>query len=706
MHRESQYKVFVGRKEEIKDFERLLSNINIGMGPCILCLYGFGGIGKSTLIRKLREIASEKGVRVLPKHGGVVSKSITSFLIESFRIPTATKRSVGISKFIVVTYEKSYEFDRENIWSKFLQRIKSESVVFIDTTVDVDMEELTTFINFINSSLMYHEAKKLLIIIATRELPHFQEGAYVRATKLDGLNAHDVRELIKAKGWTWVNPDDSQMLLEKAASGNPWIIELICSDQSNWEIFKHEKREITRVETFLTRMWETWGTEEKDAITKLSAIALFSPAWEENACKCIIDSWYDIRPRLKNKAILGERFEKNFRVFTIHDLLRDFAYTRLPGKEKETVHRKLGEYYEGKDPVVSLRHYVECDHLTGIKKVYDDACGRMEKVGEYREIFGRSNRILSSFEESLDEALKARLLVNCGNCLKTFSYQDIYNALPYYEKAKVIYEKLGEASAYAKTLATTGKVLRFVGNLKKSLEALEGAKTILEKKKAEEGVYAWTLRQRAHVYRQLGRLNEALVGYETAKSIYSALKEEEACAWSLYGIGATQLLLGNFEEALGHLLAAKSIFEKGKKHGERVHLIPIAEIYRLKEDYDVAEAYYKDYLEYSSTSKDERGVADALLGLAEVKRLKQKACSEDYSEPLKIYDNIGCKWGVVSTLIGRGLTQVVHNWPEAEKDLKRAEEICEGLSFEAELELIRKIYGERDPKEVHPLNFP
>jgi hypothetical protein len=77
----------------------------------------------------------------------------------------------------------------------------------------------------------------------------------------------------------------------------------------------------------------------------------------------------------------------------------------------------------------------------------------------------------------------------------------------------------------------------------------------------------------------------------------------------------------------------------------------------------------------------------------------------DYDEPLKIYQKVKVRWGIVHTLIGRALSQIQDDWQKAEEDLKEAERICKELSFKPELSLIQKIYKERDPKEPHPLNF-
>lgn len=703
MHREGVHRIFVGRREEIKDFEKLLDNI--GQGPLILSLYGFGGIGKSTLIRKLREIAKERNFRVLPKSGRVVSKSITSFLVEAFNIPTETKRSIGISRFIGFTEERSYKLEKENVWSRFLHNMKPESVVLVDTTVDVDMEELSAFINFVDVSFIHSEVRNILIVIATREVPSFGGGTYVKVKKLGGLGLSDVKELIKAKGWTWVDPDNVQMLIDKAASGNPKAIELICANQDNWDELINGKLEISHIadiDDFLARIWGRYSEAERNAIGGLSAIALFSPAWDEEVCRCVIDSWYDIRYDLKNKALL--EFGKDFRRVTIHDLLRDFAYPRL--REKESVHKKLGEYYEREDPVVSLRHYMEGRCFEGIKKVFDNALQILNNLGGFREIFERCSKILSDFEGAIDKELEARLVLTCGGYLKLLRYQDIPKALPYLKRATIAYKRLGNISRYAETLAHVGKVLRFVGNLEESLEALDKAKSIFEENEEERFWHAWTVRQRAHTLRQLGRFEEALAAYETTKSTFLDLKDDQAYAWSVYGIGATLLLLERYEEALGDLLAAKEILKKRTKPGEDVYLVHIAELYRLKGDYETAEVSYREYLEHSKTIQEPKGVADALLGLSEVKRLRENVSIEDYTDSLDLYEEVGCKWGVVSTLIGRALTVGRDSWPKAEKDLRRAEEICKAQSFKPELELIRKIRCERNPEELHPINFP
>ena len=173
----------------------------------------------------------------------------------------------------------------------------------------------------------------------------------------------------------------------------------------------------------------------------------------------------------------------------------------------------------------------------------------------------------------------------------------------------------------------------------------------------------------------------------------------------------------------------------------------MAEIYRVRGDYDMAEEknnialenYREDYKicrayillneaemlrahgEYSKAIekyeevkniKTEciRYVAHAELGIAETERLRGSGSLDDYDKILNKYENIGMIHGIVHTLIGKALflLSMEENPLDA---IDRAEKISFERGLEKESKIISMIRDDISNKSklsrwLHPLEFP
>ncbi len=150
---------------------------------------------------------------------------------------------------------------------------------------------------------------------------------------------------------------------------------------------------------------------------------------------------------------------------------------------------------------------------------------------------------------------------------------------------------------------------------------------------------------------------------------------------------------------------AKYIYDAHKFRGEVWLLHGIAELYRAEGNLDEAMRKYEEAKKASQEAFNINRIAHALLGVCEVKRMKEEAHLNDHEEPLNIYKKIGSKWGIANTYISQAILYTNEGNAEMAKELlNEAMNMCQELNLNEELKLIQRIM-EGDVDELHPLSL-
>ena len=209
-------KRIAGRKNEIKEFERVLEDKN-----CYgLWLHGPGGIGKTELIIEFCRIAKNKGYEIKK---GAIGKQ------EGATAPFCRIFNIKTEEFQQSPEKRDTKFEILAKISKQLSDSNKDIIIAIDqATEEFDAyKELVELIRFLITEIKLLE-NRVFLLVATRKEPRPFPISEIKVFKrLKGLTVKEIEELIEIKGWN-KELKKSASLLYECIGGIPGVLVSIC----------------------------------------------------------------------------------------------------------------------------------------------------------------------------------------------------------------------------------------------------------------------------------------------------------------------------------------------------------------------------------------------------------------------------------------------------------------------------------------------
>lgn len=337
---------FVGRQKELSHFDQLLNDLDKSRSrQQVLSVYGFGGIGKTTLLKIFRARAIERGFDVKPRRirDQIVTESTEEWIEHILEIG------------------KNIRDEREK-WRNFLDVIGQREIIFIDTEKTVNMKEFENTMVAI-ASVLKQEGRNCLLVTATRKEPHYK----LPSRELPGLSENDIKELSKIPGW----PSDISEYagkLRRQTNGNPFLIESICLNEELWQQFKDGKLNIGSAKDpsvpLLKEMWDSLSEGAQQALAIVSALAVnaqrFKLNWDRAVSARLVGSaWEDAFLELNGKCFVKETDEQ----YQMHELVSNFVFRRL--KNKAEIMKRAEDYYSSvNQPKIAAEFQFEAEKWT------------------------------------------------------------------------------------------------------------------------------------------------------------------------------------------------------------------------------------------------------------------------------------------------------------------------------------------------------
>ena len=336
--------MYVGRKKEIDGLKKAILQLKRpSFRNNFLSIYGFGGIGKTSLLEMYRKQADEIGIKVQPRlpRDEIVTESVVSWFSDVFF-------------FRKPENEKS----RNENWRNFFDMIEPGTLVLMDTLSHVDMVELNQTLSSLAAGFQ-KEHKECLIVTATRARPSFRGASF----ELTGLNVDEIKDLAKIRDW---NEEVIELANEihDQTDGIPLMIECLCEDAELWDKFKNGRLNLARhahpVSLVLSEMWNslTESTKQAMKIAALLAVHLAEckASWGRDQCMGLIgSSWDDAFIELKSKSLIKE---VDSDIYDIHELVSSYVISRI--ENKSTLYENIGDYFSSIDnDEVAMRFLVK-----------------------------------------------------------------------------------------------------------------------------------------------------------------------------------------------------------------------------------------------------------------------------------------------------------------------------------------------------------
>lgn len=376
----------------------------------IIVVHGMAGIGKSSLAAKFIEQYS--------KSNNILWYRFQEWdTIRNILMPMA-EFLAEMNRKKLKTYIESVQtidfFEVINILHGDLHM--SNSIIVFDDFHRVNKRIIQFF-----SSLTEHLEKidNIFILLLSRSLIRFYDRREVSVKKmikemhLTGLDREGSRELIKPKIIDKLGFNKIYELTE----GHPLALELIETSED----LSYPTKDIMK---FVHE--EIFSRLEQDEKDLLKAISVYRRPVNSD-CIFIEDSLdYDTLDKLIEKALVNE---VEPRIYELHDIIREFFYSRLTPKKRIDYHTQAAQYYNEQNDelafVEAAYHLIQSNDQDGAAKLVIKHASTMVDKGFHEEIMnvlmGFGHDVKTEYISKLNK-IKGQILDLWGEWDNTFEY--------------------------------------------------------------------------------------------------------------------------------------------------------------------------------------------------------------------------------------------------------------------------------------------
>ena len=324
----------------------------------------------------------------------------------------------------------------------------------------------------------------------------------------------------------------------------------------------------------------------------------------------------------------------------MHNLLKDFYYSRQAPAQRMALHERAAEFYSiySNGGIEGTYHLFKAgDFETGIVNLLSRGNGWLRQ-GYVDEVLNLIE-LIPEYLEGPEERYGIEFL--------TASAQDL---LGDWNGASDHYGICFELARESESPEREAMVLRRQGAILYRRGEVEGARKIFDKALEVLGDSNERLQARIHgslgvALWALGKAQLAREAHETDLAISTGAHDDEGIARALNNLGILDWESGDFGQALERYSPALEIAERlGDKKLVSILYSNIGDVLRSRGDVDEARRYYERCLELAEDLKFNWQIAEAHRGLAQVTEKKEK----HLQRALAIFKRLGAEEDVKS----------------------------------------------------------
>ena len=583
---------FFGRRKELKKVRNFLHSKE----QRILAVRGIAGIGKSALAAKVTK--ELKGKTNLFYYQLKDWTTLRGLLLSLSKILSDLERND--LKFYL---DSNKEIDLDEIGL-----ILEECLRGLDGIIVLDDCQFARgdMLNFLESTKGFLGASNgFKMIVLGRRIPPFYDTRDVSVKGvvvemgLGGLTDEESRRLLSSRKLPRSEFDE----IIKKTEGHPLFLELV--DSSTQVVAGDVKRFLT--EEISSKL----GKKEESVLTIAS---VFRRPVNAGAFYADAKIEHDVIESLVSQSLLSVENEDRY---TVHDTIKEFFYSRLPGSEKDHYHRNAGSYYSNfSDPTSVL----EAQHHFVRGKAFEQAAELIALHGESLIREGYSEDLLETLNKMKDPdawspfvvevlLLKGRVLDLLGR------WRDAVESLKKAERASA---EEGDTNLQLEAASGVGEIMRTHGREHEALDILQEAlKDIGEE---TDGSVA------ARIYRNLALAHASQGNFDEAHRFLDLLDRSTSES-------SSQPERADFFATKGAILSYSGLYEKAYESREKavriceenhdVLRLAIAynglgtSLYRLQKN-DLALEYFERAIKFAQRIGDMRTQGFILLNTASV----------------------------------------------------------------------------------------
>ncbi len=686
---ENDIEVFVGRKEEQIELNENLKEVKQEGGKTIF-IEGEAGIGKTSLVSKLKPFAQELGFEFLMgtcqselSDPYLPFKEAFSEFIEGMtrKQETAGMAFIGPGKDEESIQDKRL-FDakkKETFYetTKYIKEIaeKKPLVVFLDDLQWVD-EATLDILAYMNDKL---DGDPVLFIGAYRPEDVSEDHHLIemmnrltrkrksKKIKLEPLRYEDTEETIKCFLGTEEVPDYFIERIHEKTEGNPLFIkeslrqmleekildpkkDLYPSDESDISVSEmvHNviERRVNRLDDETVKVVEI-GSVIGDPIP----FDLLAKTMDLDEIDLLDHIDMLMGNQLWDEDTEGEKF------YFSHELIKQTVYKDIKRLKKKLLHKRVANNieklydHELEEWYSDLgRHHEKAQNIDQALDYYLKASENAKKSFAQKDAIEMYKRALKMAKQSDDKQV-IDILESLG---------DTYKLIGEYEKSNETYRSILEKEIEKETEL---RIYRKISNshwekreLDKTIDIVEKGLELVDSEEEKEqyssevckllGQKAWSTLQR-------GDLDNAEELFEKEKQLAFKIDDKKLIAGSHHDFGSLKYHLGEMEEATKHFKKAIDIW-KDLDEDERLisSLNNLGLVKMYQSEFDEAEEYFKEGLENCEMRRDIIGMATAHNNLGDIYRDRGefKKGLDHFQKSKSIEEKVGSQNGIARCL--------------------------------------------------------
>ncbi len=580
---------FIGKRKEIAELT------NIFKKRKAICIYGLGGLGKTTLALNFTRIFQNGSYKTIFLQGEITEKHILESIVKEFNL----KRDI-IDNHDLTPVEKFTILDKKHI--------KNKKIIFLFDNFEDNQKyssEITAnSLKILLENMIYHSSDNIKILFTTRYKLNLMKVEY-----------HNIKKMSFPEIYRMMNLSDSlktltlknKKLIYEKTGGHPRVIELISGtiskDLNNTENIlsvlekteNHEKKH----DLFFDILWDKLNEKEK-------LILKYASAFREKTEISMLHSFLSVSLKSIEKTI--KRLNRLSLVYIKED---NFFVHRLTASY--VLSSKTKEYFKKEINMNIALAYTEILTGTDDYRVEDILNIRWHYIqaGEYYEAFIATYNIHYLSEKGFSDLILDLYLEFERFELSLKEKADLYHQTAMVYDDKAMYDKSLE---YYKKALKINKKINFQGGI------------------------AINLGQMGVIYDIAGKHNKAINCFKVAFSIAKSLDNFNVMVETLINLGRMYQIKRDIKKMEEYLEAAL-------KHIRNINdILKIVSLYEaqarlyLEKDFSDGAQYYADkalkILE--NTDKTSNGYASVLILQGEVRFYESK------SDILRILNDPDC----------------------------------------------------------------
>lgn len=590
-----------------------------------VCLYGLGGLGKTTLAEAFAHNYDNHSYSTL-----VFRKDHQ--INEAYILQALNKRFAKINPELAEQIQQAIDDPQTEVQDKLQLLIDNylqgrKTILIFDNAEDVQTDEGGAYQRSIGSESLSAFLRHLCantppnchILFTTRYKIEDLAEVLVHLS-LDKMGYAEQYRLLNYSETLRTIPLEQRDEVYKRLDGHPrgyeYLEALLKKDKTfSWQQVSQAEAEVFE-NLLLAKVYERLTEREKAIfqivvvfITRspLAALAAVSAEAEE-----------DLVPLLQALQDWSLCFVEKDGRFEVHRLTREWMAQEVieTAKLKEWA-LQVGEFFKAQgtwdDEILAKNYFELAENWAQFAETSFNIQSHYQLIGLYPQAFGLNQAVL---EKNVEENVISRALFNMGAIFKFFGQNE--QALELYKQSLLISKKIGDRKGEGATLNNISQVYEAKSEYNIALSYLEQSLAIQQRIGDRQGE-GTTLNNLAVATHAKGDYDSALRYLEQSLAIQQQIGDRHGEGSTLNNLATIANSKGNYDTALRYLEQSLAIRQQiGHRKGEAVTLNNMAAITLAKGDYKAAMRYLEQSLAIQQQIGDRKGEGVTLNNISQI----------------------------------------------------------------------------------------